>query len=178
MAINRVDLYSYASTDTKPTLNIAAHSLLIERDTGNTFIFDGIAWRQTGIAGVPMTKLNGGTWDYGTFPEKDFRPLNAVSDQVDVLVLTGVEGMHRGQFVISGLTVQTVAVNAYDSTGNLIGAIIVVANTAPGTRVAASALGNDIYNIDPVLAASSLRFAKSAAGTETATIRGMLTGAS
>ena len=49
--ISRKDLFSYLSTDTKPT-NVPAHSRCIESDTGNEYEFDGTTWRQAGTGGA------------------------------------------------------------------------------------------------------------------------------
>lgn len=69
--ISRKDLFTYASTDTKPT-TVPAYSHLIESDTGNEYEFDGNTWRQIGTAGVSHSKQTGGVWDYGPPPQNRY----------------------------------------------------------------------------------------------------------
>jgi hypothetical protein len=51
-AISRIDRFCYLSTETKPTVNIPAHSELIESDTGNIFKYNGTTWVQIGTGGA------------------------------------------------------------------------------------------------------------------------------
>lgn len=136
----------------------------------------GVRYTETGVQElVPHVEVTAFT--YGDYPANNTRLIDVTSSATAVLSLATVGGMHRGQFVISGLTLHTIAANAYDSGGNLIGAIIVVANSAPATRVAATALGNGVFSIDVPMSCSTLTFTKSAAAVETVTIRGTLSGA-
>lgn len=131
MAISRVVLYNYASTDTKPTLDISAHSILIEKDTGNTFIFDGIAWRQTGIAGVPMTKLSGGTLDYGTYPQYSGLDIAYTSPSAagTYVIAPQMQLFHMGEFVINVTAPDTLEIRGRHADGTTSGILDAIGPT-------------------------------------------------
>lgn len=114
----------------------------------------------------------------GNYPANNFIDLNpAPTTATAVFTITGLQGMHSGQFNFT-LTTETILLEALDSSGNNLGPILVEAinvGTA-GTVSAATALTAGAWKIRQPFTGASLRCTKSAA-VNSITFNGFLSGA-
>ena len=121
---------------------------------------------------VPISDPN------GNYPANNFTDLNpAPTAAAAAFTITGLQGMHSGQFAFT-LTTETILLEALDSSGNNIGPILVEAvnvGTA-GTVIAATALTVGTWKIRPPWAGAAIRCTKSAA-VNTLTFNGFMSGA-
>lgn len=124
-----------------------------------------------GAASVNLASL-----PYGDYPANIFVPISTVTIAAASLTVTGLHGIHSGQFKITGLTAETIALTGLSDAGTNMGAIKVEFTNTAGTPNSAL-LANGDYRIAPPLTVAALVFTKSAAA-ETVTIVGLLSGAS
>lgn len=120
----------------------------------------------TGLASLP----------YGDYPQNIVVPLATITIVAAALTVTGLHGIHSGQFKITGLTTERLSLTGLSDSGANMGAIKLEYTNVVGT-VDSTVLNNGEYRIVPPLTVAGLVFTKSAAA-ETVTIAGLLSGAS
>lgn len=145
MGISRVDLYNYASTYTKPTLNISAHSILIESDTGNIFMFDGVTWRQIGTSGSSHVLLKNTaiiTEGVGTGGTINF---SAASGEIARLGDVTLYGLPYGDVIVTKTgTAATASFKWGVATGGLLVMDITAINAADALNITAETPNGDV----------------------------------
>lgn len=120
---------------------------------------------------VPVSDPN------GNYPANNFTDLNpAPTTAAAVFTITGLQGMHSGQFNFT-LVTETILLEALDSSGNNLGPILVehINVAAAGTLAQATALVEGKYRIKPPFTGASLRCTKSAA-VNSITFNGFMSG--
>lgn len=172
-------VWSGLSSATKPITNVSIGALALESDTGSGYQWTGSFWQQDSTAGqvhfVPVSDPN------GNYPANNFTDINpAATTAAAAFTITGLQGMHSGQFSFT-LTTETILLEALDSSGNNLGPILVehinVAGIPSGTIASASVLVTGAYKIKSPFIGASLRCTKSAA-VQTLTFYGFMSGAS
>lgn len=116
------DLYTYLSTETKPT-NVPAHSLCKESDTGDVYEFSGTSWDKIATNGAAHTYQQGGTWDYGTWPQYQRLPVSMSMPAAGAYVLSNVNLYHFGELVITMTSTDTLKIEARHEDGTTVGII-------------------------------------------------------
>lgn len=114
----------------------------------------------------------------GNYPANNFTDLNpAPTTALAVFTVTGLQGMHSGQFNFT-LVTETILLEALDSSGNNLGPILVenINVGVAGAMAAATALAAGAYRIAAPFTGASLRCTKSAA-VNSITFNGFLSGA-
>lgn len=149
--------------------------MAIELQNAATGLLDGMQLDGTAGAAhvVPTSDPN------GNYPANNFTDLNpAATTAAAAFTITGLQGMHSGQFNFT-LTTETILLEALDSSGNNLGAILVqnISVATIGATVAATALAAGAYKILPPFAGAALRCTKSAA-VNSITFNGFMSGAS
>lgn len=150
-AISRKDLFNYASTDTKPTLNIPAHSVLIESDTGDVYQFDGTTWREIGTAGAVHTyeqSVPGSERNSSSAQEGWQNVLSEVRPVVlTALTATTIGGgvaddtLLMGLIIILNATAVTATVAGFENEGATAKSIIFTGATATDTVISFGSKG-------------------------------------
>lgn len=128
--ISRKDLFTYASTDVKPT-SVPTFSRLLESDTGDEYEFNGVTWRQVSTAGAQHYKQSGGTTDYGTYPQYSGLDISYTGPSAagTHVIASGLQGYHMGEFIITITGADTLEIRGRHADGATSGILDAIGPT-------------------------------------------------